>query len=292
MGWEQDVIELGRLVAGRDFQGLINYILGIDEESAEDRIIKAIENAVVEINTHTKTALVEQDIREIRAGIDAIMINLREVKTALDYQDTDNPQNTFAIDMANHDATFLTTRCKYLDLYDPHGPGLAGHPLFLIAANLKIAVLKARGEWFGTNEDDNIKMALNESIIHAKSMNVGWYTWNRRRFGPVFPMPMGGFMSSFFYYTFEGEYINTGVHAPVGILHTDAGKAQINKAEQEREKRIQAEFKTFEREFVEPSNKVIKHWVKLLELKAAAEFLDEHGYALNKFEEIFKLRTG
>lgn len=244
-------VKVGSAIAGK-----------ILDESPGNEFEDALNDAMQTIELNTKEALLESTKQELRA-------NLRSLKTALqEFMNT--PGDIMKLDFAYAVATILVERLRGLDLVTPPGPGLAGHPEFLIAASLRMAVLQERIKrlpQIAAGEATNLQNFVTESVAHAETLHAEWGNWNYRRFGNLFTTVF--INQAWVWYTFEGQRIPTGVvislPSPPSVV-----KQKMEAAEAKRQAHIKQEYDPLYARFVDPSNKVLTEWRKLLPSPALA----------------------
>ena len=246
MTWENLALKAAGLILGIPGAGITDSISLADLQAA-------LNDAVEKIETNTKQAILEDNIRAIRADTESLSRMLTEYRRA--------PQGTDRLEHATASATSLVSNCKNLSIVAPSGPGLAGHPYFLVAVNLNIAVLQERVKVFGEGERLNIIDLLVDSIAHASRMETGWQDWNEARFGNLyweFTMATSKGWMLTFKYTFDGK-----VQTIVGfcsIFDTSGWTKLYKTAQAKRLNHIWSEYGKLEDAFVVPSQKIVAKW--------------------------------
>jgi hypothetical protein len=213
----------------------------------------ALNDAVNEIQNNTQRAILEDNIRKISADIETL--------TRLLSENNINPNDPSRLNDANTCAISLVSNCKTLSLVAPSGPGLAGHPFFLIAVNLNIAVLQEKAKLFPVEKQNIINLLIN-SLAHASRMETGWFPWNEARFSNLYCIRMIPYYPWFIHwgYLFEGnEQIITTKSKTIpnfSKMFTNANTKRLN--------HISREEKRLEDGFVLPSMEVGKLWASYL----------------------------
>ena len=113
MTWENLALKAAGLILGIPGAGITDSISLADLQAA-------LNDAVEKIETNTKQAILEDNIRAIRADTESLSRMLTEYRRA--------PQGTDRLEHATASATSLVSNCKNLSIVAPSGPGLAGHP--------------------------------------------------------------------------------------------------------------------------------------------------------------------
>jgi hypothetical protein len=240
----------------------------------------ALSDAVDKIELNTKRIILEENIRAIRADIESVSRLLTEYRNA--------PKGVDRLDHATASVTSLVSNCKTLSLFNPLGPGLAGHPYFLIAVNLNIAVLQERQKVYGVGEKQNIINLLVDSVAHARKMEMGWQPWNEARFGDLYIVWMNDFKVGF---TYKLDNKEQPVAETCKFYDLpDSMEKLIQNAQKKRKDHILLEYEKLKNEFVVPSQDVVSIWHRYSMMLKMPQFnrviLDEM-VAVKSYRDIF-----
>lgn len=247
------------------FLGLkaFDEIFGGGSGGISDAQLKAaLSDAVHEITTDTRVAILEDRLNQLRARMDSVQTTLRHY--------AHNPADTSLINDATWESLSICSELRLLQ--HPEFPalvGLPGHPLFMIAAGLRIQVLKKRIEIYGDAEKAPLKDHLNLSIEHAEVMHVAWDVFNAALFQGPFPEFQGLFPindpNSFptiriqFAYKYKDSIVKTGP-----IIKYEPWEPIYQEAEQAAHAAMNADmdrkWQDLRSKIVQPSEEVVTVW--------------------------------
>jgi len=221
---------------------------------------EALEDAIEKININTKRAIDDSRKRELEANVEAAFRQLSEYR---------NVKTDMSLEFISRDVNRLVSQLKTLDLFDPDGPGLLGHPIFMVAANLKMAIHQEREKKFWNAELKNESNFLLEAINHAYDMHAGWVFWNRARFTPVQLTPLS-YEWSYFRYKLDKKWVIPGCIGNFdlpAVVDPDPPFRPVitwEEAIDKWNKHRSDEFLKLYKEFVEPSAIIVGNWKKRL----------------------------
>jgi hypothetical protein len=281
MVWPEIVKEIAVLVVEEAAAAIIDEFTG-------NELQEAFDDAIEEIRLSTRRIIEESKHEELQAILAGLVNSLREYKVA---------PTIMQLELITHDCrVFLLDQLKTLDLYDPDGRGLMGHPDFLLAAGLYMAILQERVVAIDEANKQNLVNFLSESIDHAEHMHGGWQEWNEKRFGSVFFTVSRdshtGISTYLFWYTFDGKWIDAGVSFVRDLddlVGLGSPSERAEQAEYQRQQHIAGEWEKLESEFVVPSIEVVKMWRSLLaKMKIEMKFSESQMVLIGPGDELRK----
>ena len=171
---------------------------------------------------------------------------------------------------ATNNIALAVARLDDVDIIDPYGRGLLGHPDLVIAVSLRIAILQERISKYGDSERAELRNHLISSIAIVNQIHLTWLEWNKKRFSEVFSLPRHHVSpindwTYEFYYSFEKNLQFAGAVAVGPNGWTSAiYESQKKKAEEKRQKHINDEWSKIYSNIISASVDSVNNWQTLL----------------------------